>query len=323
MELLSVYKLVEPSMQEFKQRYQSIMVLHADKRLQPFLSEIEARSGKQLRPLITLLAAASNGGITADTYRSAMMVEMMHVSSIIHDDVIDNGVLRRGNPSVNASYGNQIAVLLGDYILAQCMETIASNAYLVQLSARVARKMAEGELLQLKHKWNITMEENDYFEIIQYKTALLFSACFEAGAQSANAGSSADVRQWAKAGMDFGILFQMCDDMSDYFSHRQKKDNYKDILEHKITFPLLSALQHCSSARQEELLHLYMHHQGTQEEVQAICSLVTAYGGLDYTMQAVLRFRQQVEDFLSQCTPSVYITALQGIMDYVIQTVKQ
>lgn len=323
MKIHPVYNLMEQQLQEFRQRYQAVMVLHADSRLQFFLAEIEKKSGKRLRPLVTLLAAAANGGITDSSYQAAMMVEMLHASSIIHDDVIDNGEIRRGNPSVNVCYGNQTAVLLGDYILAQCMEMIASNAYLVQLSAHVARKMAEGELLQLKNKGNTAIDENDYYEIIKNKTAVLFSACFEAGARSANTLSSDSVLQWAKAGTDFGMLFQICDDIADYFVHKQKKDNHKDILEHKITLPLLAALKHCTASQQEELLYQYIHHQGSQKEVQAICSKVAEKGGLDDAMQIVLQKKKQLENFLRTNKPSAYITALRNVIDYVIQTVKQ
>lgn len=218
-----LYTSIHQPMQVFREQYKSMLFSHADDRIMPYMEQVWEQSGKQLRPAMVLLSAIMNGGVQEDTYKVAMLMEMVHGASIIHDDVVDNGMLRRGMPSINVHYGNQVAVLLGDYVLSHCMQMVSDHAYMVKLLAHVTHKMAEGELIQLRCKHTYVISEADYYEIIRNKTAELFSACMVGGVQSVAGNNTALLSRWAEAGIHFGLMYQLCDDISDYYTKDDKK----------------------------------------------------------------------------------------------------
>lgn len=317
-----LYTSIHQPMQAFREQYKSMLFSHVDDRILPYVEQVWKQSGKQLRPAMVLLSAIMNGGVQEDTYKVAMLMEMVHGASIIHDDVVDNGMLRRGMPSINEHYGNQVAVLLGDYVLSHCMQMVSDRTYMVKLLAHVTHKMTEGELIQLRCKHTCVISEADYYEIIRNKTAELFSACMVGGVQSAAGNNAALLSRWAEAGIHFGLMYQLCDDISDYYTKDDKKDNHKDIQEHKITLPLIAALQHCNAEEKEQLEQLYLHHEGRPEQIQRICSMVAEKGGLDYTMQAALRQKEQLEAFILSYPDTEYTRTYMNIIRYVVEQVK-
>lgn len=317
-----IYTSIYQPMQVFREQYKNMLFSHADERILPYVEQVWKQSGKQLRPALVLLSAIMSGDIQENTYKAAMLMEMIHGASIIHDDVVDNGMLRRGMPSINEHYGNQVAVLLGDYVLSHCMQMVTDNAYLIKLLAYVTHKMTEGELIQLQCKHTSIISEVDYYEIIRNKTAVLFSACMTGGVQSVAGDNAPLLSQWAEAGIHFGLMYQLCDDISDYYTKDDKKDNHKDIKEHKITLPLIAALQHCNAEEKEQLEQLYLHHEGTPEQIHTICSMVAQKGGLDYTLQAALQQKQQLEAFIHTYPNTEYSRTFMNIIRYVTDQVK-
>lgn len=224
--------------------------------LDNILHHLVEQQGKQLRPTFMLLSAKALGDINEKTYKMSLLMEMIHTASLAHDDVVDNSTLRRGRPTINAVWDNRIAVLTGDYILAQVLQlsTEIEIPSTLSLLARMVRNMGEGEFLQIEKNHLLSTQENDYFKIISQKTASLISLCCKLGAISVDAQEQHQ-EQLAEFGQLIGIAFQICDDILD-FSDKQKtgKAIGNDIREQKLTLPTIYYLQDCDEDAKELLL---------------------------------------------------------------------
>ena len=250
------------------------------------LSQINLAEGKRLRPAMVFLSGGVAGEINHLTQITALGLELLHYSSLLHDDVIDKGCKRRNKPTLNALLDNKIAVLTGDYLLSECMNLIAktNHAGLIAKLASVAKTMAYGELLQLSKPENKCLTESEYIEIVKHKTAYLISACFEMGIASCISDENI-IEKWKNFGEQIGIVFQLKDDLLDYHQSDEflQKDINKDIKEHKITLPFIIAYERTAETQKQQLLDLYKHHNGTVEEIQKIIRIVTENGGIEYT----------------------------------------
>lgn len=205
---------------------------------------LRASGGKRVRPALVILASYAVGGRgDADSaIRLATVMEILHTATLVHDDIIDNADLRRNRASINARFGNQTAVLMGDWLYMSAFETSLRERSLeiLDILTQLTRKMTEGELIQLTMIANVDISRKEYFDILRRKTAYLFSACCEIGAILA--GTSIE-RQTAlrQYGMDLGIAFQLADDLLDFTSDAAElgKASGADLLEGKITLPLI------------------------------------------------------------------------------------
>ena len=196
-----------------------------------------------MRPILLLLVAKDNGEPTDASFLSAVTLEMIHSASLIHDDVVDDSDERRGKASVNATYGNQVAVLAGDYLLSNALIKACETCSIpiVTRIADLGRQLAKGEIVQMKNASVNALSEEGYFNAIQLKTAALFSTCAELGALSV--GASQERMAWAKSlGEHIGICFQIRDDIFDYYNDNVGKPTGNDLREGKITLPLVNAL---------------------------------------------------------------------------------
>jgi octaprenyl-diphosphate synthase len=187
-----------------------------------FLGEyIKAAGGKRVRPALLLLSNYAVGGKATDdnVIRLAAVMEMLHTATLVHDDIIDNALIRRNRPSVNAKFGNQSAVLMGDWLYMSAFETSLRERSLqiLDILTRLTRIMTEGELLQLTTIGKIDITEKQYFDILRRKTAYLFSACCEIGAIIAGA-TDEQIKSLAEYGLNLGIAFQLADDLLDFTS---------------------------------------------------------------------------------------------------------
>ncbi|GHV72622.1 octaprenyl-diphosphate synthase [Bacteroidia bacterium] len=230
----------------------------------PIMNEVATHllnvRGKQIRMLMTLLSAEALGGITDATHRSAALIEALHLSTLLHDDVIDHATMRRHQTTVNARWDNATAILTGDFIYARCLQTALQykdyNA--MEHISKAVTEMSDGELLQKYHTKDFTMTEAVYMDIIRKKTAALFAASCVCGAISVNATMQSQ-RQFYNAGLQLGIAFQIYDDLLDIMpeAHTGKiKDN--DLREHKMTLPFIHFAQHGTS-QQRQLLEKLIH----------------------------------------------------------------
>lgn len=282
--------------------------------------------GKGIRPTVVMLSAALNvpAGRSVSRERSclaAMLVEMIHVASLIHDDVIDESDTRRGKPSVNARWQSHRAVLLGDYILAKNLGVgMASGEY--DLVAHVCYAMAtlcEGEALQSDCVGRRRTSRSDYLDIIHKKTASLIAVSASAGAMAA--GAEADcVERMRRYGEAVGMAFQIQDDILDYTrtAHTGKPVN-NDLREGKVTLPLLTVLEGADEARRDELLDLLARCGGEEECVERLQQAVEEGGGLESAAAVMREYLGRARALLEYYPPSDVRTALADLCDYIAE----
>ncbi|MBA2502355.1 MAG: polyprenyl synthetase family protein [Pyrinomonadaceae bacterium] len=209
---------------------------------------LRATGGKRVRPALLLLSVAAAGGDAAryNSIRMAAVMEFLHAATLVHDDIIDNAEMRRGAPSINSRFGNNAAVLVGDWLYMSAFETSLQERSLeiLEILTAVTRKMVEGELIQLTLLGRADISEEQYFDVLRRKTAYLFSACCEIGAilAGADAGSQRALREY---GLNIGTAFQLVDDLLDFTATDEMlgKPAGVDLLEGKVTLPLIYLLR--------------------------------------------------------------------------------
>lgn len=217
---------------------------HSDGLLAQALEHIRQRGGKRMRPILTLLMAKNFGDISDVTQRAAIGLELLHTASLVHDDVVDESNERRGQASVNATYNNKVAVLVGDYILSTALQQVSETRHsrIISALAELGQTLARGEILQLNNFENDGISEDIYFQVIKQKTAALFETCCEIGALSANANQD-EVIAAKKFGQTVGVIFQIRDDIFDYYDSSDiGKPTGNDMAEGKLTLPILYVL---------------------------------------------------------------------------------
>ena len=318
--LQHIRKPIEAEMDTYRQVFDSFMV-HTNPLLSEVLASIANRKGKMMRPMLTLLIAKLVGGVVNDnSIYAAATFEFFHTASLIHDDVVDESAERRGQESVNSAYGNQVAVLVGDYILANALRCAAQTgcAQLVNAVSDAAQSLASGELLQLHNVKNQEIDESVYFEIIRNKTAALFAACAESGALSVSSDKS--VRGiLANFGENIGICFQIRDDIFDYFSDAAiGKPTGNDMKEGKLTLPVIHALLVAGRAEMHALARKVKARRVSQVEIDTLVEFTKEHGGIDYAVEVMSDYAQKAKDLLASFPDSDAKQALIAYVDYVI-----
>jgi octaprenyl-diphosphate synthase len=212
--------------------------------------------GKRMRPALVLLVAALCGYTGSRRIQVAAAVELLHTATLLHDDVVDFSMRRRGQPSANALWGNRRAILAGDFFYARASTMIVEDGDLdiLWIFANTIRCMAEGELLQLERSFDPSVTESHYFAVIEHKSAVLLSAACEAGSILGGV-TRAERRALAEFGRELGLAFQLRDDALDYEAGEEElgKSPYDDLREGKVTLPLLLALKRCASAERDAI----------------------------------------------------------------------
>lgn len=300
--------------------------------LQQMLVHVLSSRGKGIRPMLAMLSAAINtpGAASAGdtprhcskrTYLAAMLVEMIHTASLIHDDVLDSSDTRRGRPSVNAIWQSNNAVILGDYILARTMSIGMSSAQydLIAHLGSAMSTLCEGEVLQNQHASRMDTTREAYFEIIYRKTASLLGLSASLGALSVNADDGTCDRM-RKFGEALGMAFQIQDDILDYrrSSHTGKPAN-NDLRERKITLPLIEVLERSGESRRAELIGLLSRCHEDQSAVDALQAAVDDADGRGLAAEEMKRYLSRAMHHLSKYPPSPYRTALLDLCSYVAE----
>ena len=318
--LQHIRKPIEAELSTYRQVFDSYMV-HTNPLLQEVLSVIGKRQGKMMRPMLTLLVAKMvAGAVNDDAIYAAATFEFFHTASLVHDDVVDESAERRGQESVNSAYGNQVAVLVGDYILANALRCAAKmgSTELVNAVSTAAQGLASGELLQLHNVQNQEIDESVYFEIIRNKTAALFAACAESGAFSVSSDKSVR-RILADFGEKIGICFQIRDDIFDYFSNVAiGKPTGNDMKEGKLTLPVIHALLVSENAEMQALARKVKARMVSQAEIERLVELTKEHGGIDYAVAVMNAYAQEAKDLLVSFPDSPAKQALIAYVDYVI-----
>ncbi len=284
---------------------------------------LRSAGGKRVRPALTLLSNYAVGG-DASSYssiRMATVMEFLHTATLVHDDIIDNAKTRRNRPSINCRFGNQTAVLMGDWLYMSAFETSLAERSLpiLDILTAVTRKMTEGELLQLTLLGRTDVTEEQHFDIITRKTAYLFSACCEVGAILG--GADGDTRRTLREyGMNLGIAFQLVDDLLDFTASDEAlgKRAGADLLEGKITLPLIYLLEKEPSMRSPVQAVMNDGHYGQ-------VSRKVVLDALERT-EVLERARHQAREYAKAAQPSIeglpespYVEALRAIPEYIVE----
>ena len=277
--------------------------------------------GKQLRPLFVFLSAKCFGEVNESTFRAATFIELLHSATLIHDDVVDDAAERRGFASINAMYKNKIAVLAGDYLLSKGMMIALENHdyQMLDMISETVRNMSEGEIFQLEKAKNFDISEEDYYQIIEKKTAALIASCCAIGAVSTGA-TTEQVEAMRQFGIFAGTAFQIRDDIFDYQPVNHSGKGYgNDIREHKMTLPLIHLLKN-SSAIERALIISKIRLSGKRKKtINDIIQKANDKNSLQYCEEKMDFFAQQAENQLNNISDSDAKEALKELLYYCIK----
>ncbi len=279
---------------------------------------IVKRKGKQLRPMFVLLSAKLCGEVNEPAYRAASLVEVLHTATLVHDDVVDDSMERRGFFSTYALWKAKANVLIGDYLLAKgLLLSLDHQDYrILHILSDAVRKMSEGELLQLEKARSLNLQEEVYFEIIANKTASLLASACAAGAWSACQDEEI-TEKMRLFGEKAGIAFQIKDDLFDYASENIGKPTGNDIKEKKLTLPLIYTLNNADKATRRKMIYIIRNQNTDREKVEWVISQVRDSGGIDYAVQKMNAFRQEALDILLQFPESPVRKGLEDMVRFV------
>lgn len=317
--LQQIKKPIENELSQYRNVFDSYLV-HDNPLLNSALSAVSSRKGKMMRPILTILTAKLLGEVNDNTIYTAATFEFFHTASLLHDDIVDESDERRGQPSINNSYGNKVAVLVGDYILANALINASKtgNTHLVEVVSKAAQELSSGEILQLSNVQNESFSTDVYFDIIYGKTAALFSACTEGGAMSVNA-SKEDVDNLREIGRLIGMCFQIRDDIFDYYSDASiGKPTGNDMKEGKITLPVIYALNKTNDEAFKKIALRVKSGEVTQDEIDALVNFTKENGGIDYAVKVMNDFADKAKDILSSYPDSDIKSSLVHYIDFVI-----
>lgn len=325
MDYLSLIKQpIESELADFVDLFNKSL-MHGDGLLSQALDHIRQRAGKRMRPMLILLMAKNFGKVTPVTQHSAVGLELLHTASLVHDDVVDESGERRGQASVNATYNNKVAVLVGDYILSTALLHVSysHSEEIVRYLAELGRVLSNGEILQLNSINNHEISEDVYYQVIKQKTAALFEACCAIGALSAGA-SEQEIESAKKFGQDLGIIFQIRDDIFDYYDSSDiGKPTGNDMAEGKLTLPVIYALNTVCDEAMTALAYKVKQRTATADEIALLVDFAKRNGGIDYAEKQMWNFHAEAIRFIDTHVRSeVLRKSLVAYLDYVIRRKK-
>ena len=276
--------------------------------------------GKQIRPIIVILSAKLLGEVNENVISAATAVELLHNATLIHDDVVDDTKLRRGQATINNIWDNHIAVLVGDFFLSsallQAIET--DDIKIIKSITNLGKLLSIGEIDQIYNARYHTLNEDAYFETIYRKTASLFVSCVEVGAFAVKA-SDDDTEKLSKVARLLGLCFQIKDDIFDYFNDEKiGKPTGNDLREGKITLPLLHVLLNESLPLHDEMLALSKKEVLDTNEINTLIEYAKQYGGIEYAYDTMQRLRDEAVEIISQFPASQTRDHFIAIIDYII-----
>ncbi len=275
------------------------------------------RKGKQLRPRFVLLCAKLGGQITESTYRAASLVELLHTATLVHDDVVDDAMERRGFFSINALWKNKVAVLVGDYLLSKGLLLSLNHGdfKILKILSTAVKEMSEGELLQMEKSRNLNLDESVYYEIIKGKTASLLASACAAGAASTFT-DEAMVEKMRLFGEKTGMAFQIKDDLFDYGTDKVGKPTGNDIKEKKLTLPLIYTLNNCDKATKNKIIYIVKNNNKDKKKVQYVLDTVQNCGGIEYAHNKMIAYRDEALEILNNFEDSEVKQALEQLVRF-------
>ncbi len=277
--------------------------------------------GKQIRPVLVMLSAKFFGGVNDDTLYAGAALEMLHNASLIHDDVVDETALRRGVATVNATWGNHLAVLVGDFFVSNALAAGIRTGHLAVISALsdLGKELSLGEVDQICNAREHNLDERSYIDMIRKKTASLFINCMRMGAQTAGADdqSIAPMTEFAEK---LGIAFQIRDDIFDYYHDpRIGKPTVNDLREGKVSLPLLYALRpEAKGDEADELRAILRRGDLSEAEISRLVEFAKAHGGIEYAFDYMRRLQSEALEILSQYPDSDWRQAFADLFEFII-----
>ena len=307
--LTQIRKPVEREMKDFESLF-GITLQHQNPLLMIALRHVLSRKGKLMRPILTLLAAKKYGEINDSVLHAAVSLEMLHTASLVHDDVVDESGVRRGQSSVNALLDNKAAVLVGDYLLSTALKhaAMAGDLRVVDLVARLGQTLSDGELQQLSNVKSDEISENQYFDVIRRKTASLFAVCAEVGALLSGA-SEDEIRRLGEF------------DVFDYYDAEVGKPTGNDMKEGKLTLPVVHAVLQPGAETWHETALKVRAGRATEEEISALVDFTKQSGGIEYARRKMDEFREQAVGLIDSDGNEAVGEALRLYLDFVLKRV--
>lgn len=277
--------------------------------------------GKRLRPLLLVLAARICN--YEDDYAKAVAsaMEYLHAATLLHDDIIDDAVLRRGKKVAHSLYGNAVTVLVGDFLLARALAICSDSGKIkvIHIISNLTENMSTGEVHQLMRKGDISLTEKEYIEVIRRKTAILFQSACTVSAVIADAPEE-KARALSHFGHNLGLAFQMVDDLFDYTMDTSDlgKAVGADLREGKLTLPVIYALKQADPADRDRMVKIIKNEEFTVDEFKELVQLMETYGGIDYTVKSAASHIEKAKNALSVFEPSKTKDTLFDIADYAL-----
>lgn len=281
-----------------------------------------ASGGKRMRPMLLLLCARMAGYRGETHIGLASVVEFIHTATLLHDDVVDSAVLRRGNASANAVWGNEASVLVGDYLFAKSFSIMVrvGNLKILKALSDATTIMAEGEVQQLINTCDLDLAEDNYLTVVRNKTAVLIAAACQCGGILGGV-NEAQEQALADFGMDLGTAFQFMDDSLDYVAEESEFGKAKghDLEEGKVTLPLIHALRRCSAEERTRVEAVVAQDVMGEADLTFVTSLIHQHEGIAYTRQRARQLVEQAKTRLTLFPPSPEKAALMELADYVVE----
>ena len=292
----------------FEQEFRN--ALHSEVRMINMVGKYIIRhKGKHIRPILTILSSRLCGQPTVNSYRAAAMIELLHVATLIHDDVVDYANKRRGFPSINRMWKNKVAVLMGDFIFSKTLINMIGlkDFSALELIASTAEKLASGEILQIEKTLTKSMNEETYFDMIYKKTASLISTSCELGAITST-GKTKDRKAMLSYGTTLGMGFQIKDDLFDILGNESQmgKDMGADIKRNMVTLPLIHAFKKVTKVESNRLKKILASKKKTSFDLNNIKEIVDRVGGFNYAKEKIVEFNEQALDAISPYPNSPY-----------------
>lgn len=285
-------------------------------------SHLQANGGKRLRPMLVLLSAKLCGGVNESAIRMGAVVEMIHAATLIHDDVIDDARTRRGKPSANVLWSNQTCVLSGDWLYMQAFQMALRerNFAVLDILISLTQKMVQGEVIQLDRIGRIDVTEVEYRELVDRKTASLFSACTRLGALVAGASGTveADLGEFA---WNLGMAFQLVDDVLDFTARESilGKPVGNDLREGKVTLPLILALQEATPGEREAVETVLRDRSYERVPLKSILAIINRHQGIEQAQQQARDYTAKARRIIAGFPESPYQQALYAVTDLVTE----
>lgn len=295
--------------------------LHSDITLiQAITKHIISAGGKRLRPLVVILCARAAGYDEGmEHLELATIIEFVHTATLLHDDVIDGSMMRRGDETANALYGNQASVLVGDFLYSRSFQILTRRAHvpIMQVLANTTNAIAEGEVIQLMNCNDPSTSEKAYYQVIERKTAKLFESACEIGAML-HPEKTTMHKAAAEYGLHLGLAFQIVDDILDYKSTAEKmgKNLGDDLAEGKPTLPLIYTMQHCSETIREKIIYSIEH--GSKQYIEPIIDAMHDCHAFDYCLDKTKNHLATAKKALASFDNTPYRDALQHLLDFVL-----